>query len=54
MQKARSPCVIQGFYAPCPFPHPAGGYEQVDGLSHPRVNPHMLVSAAASFVTISG
>ena len=22
-QKARSPCFIQGFYAPCSFPHPA-------------------------------
>ena len=49
-QKARSPCFIQGFYAPCSFPHLAGGYEQVDRLSHP----HVLVSATASFIRISG
>jgi hypothetical protein len=42
------------FYAPSSFPYLGDSYEQVGDLSHPHANPHMLVSAAASFITICG
>jgi hypothetical protein len=42
--RTSSPCIIPVIYAPGSFPYLGDSYEQVDGLSHPHANPHMLVT----------